>query len=94
MFSESNEGALEFSGKPRHAPAGHEQGFSSTYGLREAQIASVRMKQNSFLRVPLGQILHITSFALALGIVREVQAGDEPSTRATDSGEMQFGGLR
>jgi hypothetical protein len=52
------------------------------------------MKQNSSWRVPLRQILLITSFALTLGIVPGVHAGDEPSPRATDSSEMQFGEVR
>jgi hypothetical protein len=52
------------------------------------------MKQNSSWRALLGQILLIASFGLALGIVRGVHPGDEPSPRATDSSDMQFGGLR
>jgi hypothetical protein len=52
------------------------------------------MKPNSPWRVLLGQILLITSLALALAIVRGVHAGDEPFHLATDSRGMQFGGHR
>ena len=83
--------AFERPGKPRHASAGDPHGILCRYGLLEAQTASVKMKQNSSWRVLLGQIVLITSLALALAIVRGVHAGDEPFHLATARG-MQFGG--
>jgi hypothetical protein len=94
LFWDSKAEALGFSGKPRHESVGDVQGFSWTYGLREAQTASVKMKQNSSWRVLLGQILLIASLALAPAIVRGVRAGDGPFHLATDSRGMRFGGHR
>jgi hypothetical protein len=62
--------------------------------LRQAQIASVKMKQNSSWRVLLGQISLITTLELALANVRGVYAGDGPFHLATDSRGMQIGGQR
>jgi len=84
--------ALEFSGKPGHASLEDAQGFSCMCGLGEPYTASVKMKQNSSWRVLLGQILLLTSLALALAIVHWLHAADGAFHLAADSREIQFGG--
>jgi len=50
------------------------------------------MKQNSSWQGLLGQILHLTSFALALAIAHRVHAADGPFQLAAVSREIQFRG--
>jgi hypothetical protein len=50
------------------------------------------MKQNSSWQGLLGQILLLTSLALARAIVHWVHAADEPFHLAADSRGIQFGG--